>query len=128
MECKKLLRFYYNAENLNKALDNLILAGACRQDFLRGAQACAEKILDIIYAKERLGELWAYLDGVIGKICGRGREVLSFYGTTRAGLMSMPDDVRREIKRYAARFTRRLRNLNGYGEALRLLKAYYALT
>lgn len=128
MECKRLLRFYFNAEKLEKSLNNLIIAGACGQEFGRGGEYYAVKIIEIIRAKDELGKLWAYLDGVIAQIGVRGREVLEFYGTCRVGFKSLSDEVRKEIKKYTARFTRRLRSLERFKEGLSLLKKYYALT
>ena len=82
MKSKRLIRFYFAADELNCALDNLILQNACNtRDFVRGGEFYAERIIEIIEIKSELGRLWNYLDKVMEGF-GEG-ERLSF--TARRG-------------------------------------------
>lgn len=128
MKSKRLIRFYFAADNLNRALDNLITYNACNtEDFERGGGFYADKIIRIIGVKSELTRLWGYLDGVMGELNAHERDVLEFYGGLRVGIKKFPDEKRREIKRVVVKFTRHARFIDRYGEGLKFLKEYYCL-
>ena len=127
MKSKQLLRFYFYADGLNKALDNLILKYACSEDYCRGGEFYADRICDVIWAKQRLCELWKYLDGVVDGLTAGEREVLRYYGAMRGGTGRLSEDSRREIKRVTVKFTRHARNIGRFAEGVKLVKKYYCL-
>lgn len=125
---KRLIRFYFAADKLNGALDNLIIKNALNtRDYIRGGEFYAERIIDIIGIKCELSRLWEYLDKVMAGLAEGERMVLEFYGGTRTGIKNLPDDWRREIKRTVVKFTRHARFIARYGEGVRLVKKFYAL-
>lgn len=127
MKSKQLLKFYFYADGLNRALDNLILKYACNTDYSLGGEYFADKICGVIGAKQRLSELWGYLDKVMGEFSDSEREVLRFYGAMRGGTARLSEDSRREIKRVTVKFTRHARYIGRFGEGVRLVKKYYCL-
>lgn len=127
MKSKQLLKFYFYADGLNRALDNLILKNACNTDYRLGGEYCADKICGIIAAKQRLSELWGYLDKVMGELTDGEREILKFYGAMRGGTGRLSEASRREIKRVTVKFTRHARRIERFAEGVRLVKRYYCL-
>lgn len=127
MKSKQLIRFYFSAGNINKALDNLILDKALKSaNFGKSCEYYAERILALIEAKEELSKLWNYLDGVVASLTERERAVLKYYGGLRAGVKLAPSRAK-EVKRVAVKFTRHARLIGRYGEGVRLVKEYYCL-
>ena len=62
MKYKRILKFYFAAERVERAIDNLILKLACGSaNPAVEAAECAEKIIGLISAKRELSGLWAYL-------------------------------------------------------------------
>jgi len=128
MKSKQIIRFYFSADGINKALDNLILDKALKSaDFGRSCEYYAERILALIGAKEELSKLWNYLDGVISSLTARERAVLKYYGGMRVGLTGLTPSQVREVKRVTVKFTRHARNIGRYGEGVKLVKRYYCL-
>lgn len=128
MNSKQLLKFYFYADGLNGALDNLIMKNACNtSDYRRGGEYYADRICELIGAKQRLCELWGYLDGVIGEFSESEREVLRFYGVMRGGTGRLSEGSRREIKRVTVKFMRHARAIGRYAEGVKLVKKYYCL-
>lgn len=129
MKSKQLIRFYFSAGNVNKALDNLILDKALKSAACeKSCEYYAERILALIEAKAELGKLWNYLDGVVSSLTQRERTVLKFYGGLRAGLSKLSVRQAKEVKRVTVKFTRHARFLGRFGEGVRLVKQYYCLT
>lgn len=128
MKSKQIIRFYFSAGNINKALDNLILNKALKSaNYGRSCEYYAERILALIGAKEELSRLWDYLDGVVSSLSERERSVLKFYGGLRVGLSKLTLARAKEVKRVAVKFTRHARFLGRFGEGVRLVKKYYCL-
>jgi len=128
MKSKQIIRFYFSADEINKALDNLILDKALKSaNFGRSCEYYAERILALIGAKEELSKLWNYLDGVISSLTARERAVLKFYGESRVGLAGLTPSCMREVKRVTVKFARHARNIGRYGEGVKLVKRYYCL-
>lgn len=129
MKSKQLIRFYFSAGNVNKALDNLILDKALKSaNYGKSCEYYAERILALIEAKAELSKLWNYLDGVVSSLTQRERAVLKFYGGLRAGLSKLSVRQAKEVKRVTVKFTRHARFLGRFGEGVRLVKKYYCLT
>lgn len=129
MKSKQLIRFYFSADNVNKALDNLILDEALKSaNYGKSCEYYAERIFALIEAKAELNRLWNYLDGVVSALTQREREVLKFYGGLRVGLSKLAVRQAKEVKRVTVKFTRHARFLGRYGEGVRLVNKYYCLT
>ncbi|MDE7167627.1 MAG: hypothetical protein K2O28_02110 [Clostridia bacterium] len=128
MKSKQLIKFYFSAGNINKALDNLILDKALKSaNYGKSCEYYAERILTLIDAKEELSKLWGYLDTVVSSLTDRERSVLKFYGALRTGLSKLTVARAKEVKRVTVKFTRHARLIGRYGEGVRLVKKYYCL-
>lgn len=128
MKSKRLLKFYFSADSLNRALDNLITQNALSSgDCYYSGEFYAEKILELICAKKELNALWRYLDGIIGGFSEEDKNVLRYYGALRGGTAKLAADTVREIKRVTIKFARRARCVESYAEGIRLVNGFYAL-
>lgn len=128
IKSKRLLRFYFNADGLESALDNLIITYACRSaDCAKGGEYCAERILTLIEAKKTLSSLWGYLDGVISAFKQDELATLKYYALSRYGIKRLDGEKQREIKRVLIKFTRHVRSLDRFAEGVRLIGEYYCL-
>ena len=127
MKIKRLLRFYFGAGSLDRALNNIIMrtAVAAGQDIYGGCELYAERMLAIISAKEQLSKLWFRLNGVICQMTVNDAATLKAYAAMRTGARG---EQKREIHRAVVKFSRRAFNiLSGDGAAYKILCAYYAL-
>lgn len=122
MKIKMLLKFYFTAEALNEQLDKLITYNACR-----AAEGCFEKITDLIEDKRALCNLMNYLESVFDKLTNEDRAVLESYARMRVGILSLRDELRREIKRAVMKFTRKLNYIGRHEEEICVLKKYRAV-
>ena len=128
MKSKQIIRFYFSAGNINKALDNLIMDKALKSaDFGKSCEYYAERILALIDAKRELSRLWRYLNTVISSMTVQERAVLKFYGGLRVGLSRLTKARVKEVKRVTVKFTRRARRIESFSEGVRLVKEYYCL-
>ena len=128
MKSKRILKFYFNAEGLNRALDRIILNYACSSsDCNRGCEYYAERISALIGVKSKLSEFYAYLDRVLGEMKEEEREVLCYYANLRVGIKKLPDERRRGIKRAVMKFTRHARFIDRFAEGVKLVYEYYCL-
>lgn len=125
MNCKRILKFYFNADILNSAMDGLILKRALNFD--GGCESGAESILDVIEKKCAAGELYGYIDKIMDGLDGRDRATLKFYALRRDGCAGYPDGVRREIKRAVCKFLRRARRLYGFKDGIKVVSDFYCL-
>ena len=123
MKPKKILRFYFGADSLERAFDNLIMSKAF--DFGADTLETAERLCAIIGEKMRLERLWSYLDGIISTFSDEEREVLNSYSSRRGSPLS--DTERRAVKRAVIKFTRRARRLCEFTDDYTILKKYYCL-
>ena len=114
MKTKQLLRFYFYADGAERAIDNLITYIACSGC---AAERAAERIIYLRDCKDRLSELWAYLDGVISRFGAERSFLLGYVSGERAG-----DE--KALKRVLMRFRRRARGVERFGDALALLSKY----
>ena len=129
MKSKQLIRFYFSADNVNRALDNLILDKALKSaNFGKSCEYYAERITALIGAKEELSKLWNYLDTVVSSLNEQEKTVLRFYAGLRVGLSRLTLAQAKEVKRVTVKFTRHARFVGRYGEGVRLVKKYYCLT
>ena len=121
MKLKKILRFYFGADSLERAFDNLIKAKALNTE--SDALETADMLCSIIGEKIRLERLWAYIDGIILTFSDAERSVLLKYC-----VMTPYDyDVRRETKRVTIKFTRRAKRLKDFADDISILNKYYCL-
>jgi len=126
MRIKNVLRFYYSADSLERAFDNLIMGRACRFDD-GGGEECAEKICRLIGEKSELSYLYNYLDGVITKLPEADRSALSEYAALRGGVKQLGSEKIKLLKRAVMKFVRRARRLASFKEGLALVGKYYCL-
>lgn len=126
MKSKKLLRFYFRADKLNAALDNLIMRAACASATGNG-EACAEKLIELIVEKSELSSLWAYLDEVMSTFGDGDRSVLRGYALSLGGYSGMERDRANAVRRVVVRFMRRAKYLYRHAEGAGLVVRYYVL-
>ena len=125
LKVKRILRFYFSAESLEGAFDNLIMKFACAP--YSDAERGAERILKIICEKGELSKLWNYLDGVMVTLSPEERGALQSYAALRCGVKKLDDNMRKKLRRSVMKFTRHARRLEGFTEGLRLVSKYYCL-
>ena len=123
MKTKKILRFYFGAESLETAFNNLIEHKAF--DFEADTLETAERLCLIIGEKMRLERLWAYLDGVLSAFSDAEREALCCYSSRRE--VPLSDEERKAAKRATIKFTRRARRLGDFADDISILKKYFNL-
>ena len=123
MKPKKILRFYFGAESLDRAFDNLITQKAF--DFGADTLATAERLCAVIGEKMQLERLWAYLDSVLSGFSEEDRGALMDYSARRGSPLS--DSERRAVKRAVIKFTRRARRIGEFKDDFPILKKYYCL-
>lgn len=123
LKTKRILRFYFGADSLERALDNLIESKAF--DFSGDTVATAERLCAVIDEKMKLERLWAYLDGVILPFSDDDRAALLQYSQRRETPLS--ESERRAAKRAVVKFTRKALRLGQFGEELAVLKKYFCL-
>lgn len=127
MKIKSIMRFYFSAGSLDRALDNIIsrLALSAGQDVYAGCEEYFDKICRVMEDRQKLSELWARLDGVLQKMTERDRQTLKAYAAARVGVKG---DAKREIHRAAVKFARRAGGLlSGGGELYKVMCAYRCL-
>lgn len=127
MKSKAILRFYFKADDLNRAIDNLILASACRSASSARGVDCAEKILSLISVKDSLSELWGRIDSVMEKLGEPDRRTLKYYSALRCGISKLGEEEQREIRRAVIKFKRHAGAVERCAEGLRLVGEYYCL-
>ncbi len=125
IKSKKILRFYFNADGLERTLDKFILAAACRSAGTYAAEECANGIIELIAAKDKLAELWERVDGIIGGLSAGERQTLESYAFLRCGIRRLEEARQREIRRAVIKFTRHARGIERYADALKLVGEYY---
>lgn len=123
MKTKKILRFYFSAESLDRAFDNLIAHKAC--DCGADAFKAAEGLCDVIGERMGLERLWAYLDGILSVFSDKERGTLHAYSLRRAA--PLKGAALAEAKRSIIKFTRRARRLADFGYGISVLNKYYCL-
>ena len=121
MKPKRILRFYFGADSLERAFDNLILNKAF--DFGADTLETAERLCSVIGEKMRLERLWAYLDGVLSVFSEEDRRALKNYSSRR----TFNDAEFRAIKRAVIKFTRHARRIGEFADGFSVLKKYYCL-
>ena len=127
VKIKLLMKFYFSAGSLERALDNIItrLALSSGQDVYAGCEVYFDKICKVLEDKRKLSELWARLDGVLRDMTERDRATLKRYAAARTGIKG---DEKKEIHRAAVKFTRRAGGLlKSGGELYSTLCAYRCL-
>lgn len=128
MKAKAVLRFYFSAEKLEGAIDNLILKTALSSEESFNGEKCAEKIISLICAKQKLANLYGFLDGVL---CGFDKEeiaVLRSYSLMRCGISKLTDERIKLIRKLTVRFSRRAKNgIARHADGLKLIAHYYCL-
>lgn len=123
MSIKRLLKFYFAADGINRALDNLILNEALKaEDSERGCLYFAERIAELIDVKDGLTKLWQYLDGVAETFSSEERELLETYA--ERGKRCAPQS---KLKKVTVKFSRRLRRIKSFEREAELLGKYYNL-
>lgn len=128
MNVKRLLRFYFSADKLNCAIDNLIMHCACGSGKnCEDGEESAEKIINLISAKRNLSLLWGYLNGVMQAFGEEDCNLLMNYAYIRCGFSSLGEEEKRRFRRVAVRFSRRAKNAERFVDGIKLINSYYAL-
>ena len=127
MKVKRILRFYYYCESLERALDNIILKKALATESYSDGEKSAEFILSLIDEKKKLCSLWGYIDGVMKRLDGADRGSLKSYASVRGSVKTFCEEQRREWKRAAVKFRRRARRIESFADAIKLVGKYYCL-
>lgn len=126
MKIKKILRFYFGADSLERAFDNLI-----NKYVLSSMSApcidCASGIIDILEEKNSLANLWGYIDGVLKSFNASDLTALEEYAHLRCGLKSLSDAKRKGIRRAVIKFRRRAHRLESFADSYRTVAKYYAV-
>lgn len=107
MIIKRLLKFYFAADDLEYALNRLINAHALRSMDCGECGEIIDKIISLTDDKYRLSVLWNALDGVMEKLTGKDAETLKSYAFMRGGTNRLEEGERREIHRAVVKFSRR---------------------
>ena len=123
MKPKKILRFYFGADSLERAFDNLIMGKAL--NFEGDALETAERLCSVIGEKIRLKELWNYLDGVFLTMPEEDKKALINYSSRRD--IPLSDTEWKAAKRAVIKFMRRARRLEDFTDDFTILKKYYCL-
>ena len=121
------MRFYFFADELERALDRLALAAACRSGGSgRTGDYWAERIAVITDKKDKLNALWVYLNSVVSAFGREEKEFLKKYAAYRGGGRrdALEDSL---LKRVAVKFKRRAVRIENFKEELRTLKDCYCL-
>ncbi len=80
MNYKQLLKFYFCADSLNAALDDVALRYALKSaDCFKDCEYYAARICDVIGAKQSLAQLYAFLDGALSSVTAEDRRALLAY-------------------------------------------------
>ncbi len=116
VKTKKILRFYFSVDSLERAFDNLIIHRACATN--TDTLATAEELCSVIGEKMCLERLWAYLDGVMKTFSEEERGKLLTYSKNRLPSGSFDKNV-------VVKFTRRARAIPMYADCLTVLDKYY---
>lgn len=126
MKVKRLLKFYFCADGLNGALDNIILRFAVRSGEVCGScEVYAEKIEKVISEKEQLGRLWAFLNGAFEKLGERDIRTLKEYALSRKPLSEIG---KTEVKRAVTKFSRRVKaGIDRFSASVGIVNEYYCL-
>lgn len=129
MGVKKLIRFYFSAGSLERALDTVTQKIAISSAYSEaGCEYFAERILGVIALKQDLSVLWGRLDAVISGMSARDTATLKRYGSLRTGVKKLPAEERKEIHRAVMKFTRRAEGLRRRcGELYKTLCSCYCL-
>ena len=120
---KKILRFYFGADSLERALENLINVKA--YDFGADTLATAERLCAVIGEKMRLERLWAYLDGILSVFSAEDIRALKNYASRR--VKPLDDNGRRAEKRAVIKFMRHARRLKDFEDDFQTVKKYFPL-
>ncbi len=128
MKSKKILKFYFNVDDLERAVNSLISAIAIKSyDVFNDGEKTAERILKLVEVKKELGRLWNYLDGVVSGLDERDAATLKNYASMRGGISALPKGEQREVRRAVVKFVRRARNVERFAEGLAAAREFYCL-
>lgn len=129
IKIKRILKFYFRAEQMNDALDCYILRRALSSfDTHDGGLKAVDKITNLIDKKILLAKLWAFLDGVINKLDESDVAVLEKYALMRCGIYRLGESERRQIRRVVVKFTRRIDGkISRFEKGVEIIDAYFCL-
>ena len=127
LKIKRVLRFYFSADSLERAFNNIIIKSALSSARSTEGGLYADKICNLIGEKQELSQLWGYVDGVLKSFSESECAVLEEYANMRTGIKELCEEKRRNIRRIAVKFVRRARRLESFDTALGLVGKYYCL-
>lgn len=128
MIIKRLLKFYFAADDLEYAVNRLINAYALRSMNGGECEELIDKILSLTDDKYRLSVLWNALNDVMEKLTEADVETLKRYAFLRVGTNSLEEVERRELHRAVVKFSRRAKfAIERTRRQYRVLCYYYSL-
>lgn len=122
VKVKGILRFYFSADGLERAFENLIMKKACAP-FADGLKN-AERITEIIEEKTELENLWAYINSVMSGFSEEERGRLREYAARRSKQCICGEKA---VKSAVIKFVRRARRIEEFGKSIEVLRSYYCL-
>lgn len=125
MKIKRILKFYFYAENIDLHFGRLIERYACDPNADCGETL--ERINILIDEKQRLNRLWSYIDMVAGGLKADEAKALKRYSEMRTSIKKLDKETERSIRRAGVKFVRHARRLESFGVEMRLVNKYYAL-
>ena len=126
LKMKRILRFYYCAEGLERTFENLILKIAL-SSYEKSCYCDADRLCRIIEEKTELNKLWNYLDGIIPALSQEERASLEEYAKMRCGIKRLGAEGVKRIRRAVVKFGRRARRLGDFAKGAELVGKYYCL-
>lgn len=138
MKYKRLLKFYFNVDGINGALDSLLLRYATASaDCYNGCEYYADRMCRVIQVKSDLGELWAFLDNALSSVTEQDRRTLESYsekrrkerkGTILSEGTEEESVEKRALHRSLMKFSRRVSGrIKSFERQISVLQEYYCL-
>jgi hypothetical protein len=128
LNSKRILHFYFNADGVERALNNLIEVNALRSQYFADGEICAEVLIQLIAEKNELSLLWVFVNEIITALPTHDRQLLERYAHMRCGISRLDDKERKDIRRALVKFVRRVRGkLDRYARTLAIIDKYYCL-
>ena len=125
LKVKMLLKFYFCADSLNKAFDNIILKRACAYGEV--GRDTFESICALIGEKTMLSGLWSYIDAVVRAMPDGDVPLLEEYALLRTGLKCVEAERAKAMRRAAVKFARRALRLENFGKEIKAVERYCSL-
>jgi len=128
VKVKRLLRFYFAADKMNKALDSELFRIAQRSagDMYCQGEKYFEEAARVIGVKEELSALYARINDVMSRMSAEDIASLKRYAFFRGRLAGLPCAEQAELRRAKVKFLRHAaRAIGGALGAYKYVNEYY---